>query len=349
MLSIASHLLNRDAEGRGRGWDTPDLWDSENSQPNPPEYREMEAILDTLSHRRILFYPFAGFFGQSSDFPVDPADQALYIKYTLARIGAYWNSIYNVAGPEPNVKPEEFRYQMDSSNVDRLGHLIQKYNTFDHLLSVHTSPGVGDLYPDADWNTYAILQGARGSDWERINSFILDNHTGNKPVYAQEMFWPGNSLHNVTEIDNIRKKAFVMLFSAAAINFADMDGNSSSGFSGSMDLNDCHQEWHDTMKQVWDWFETIPFYQLSPAQHLVTSGYCLSDRESFVAVYYPDIELAGEIDLTKLSGNFSISWYDPVKLNTIQNENLIQGGETIQVNVPESFQQDGVLILRKNK
>ncbi|MBD3274210.1 MAG: DUF5060 domain-containing protein [Candidatus Marinimicrobia bacterium] len=349
MLSIASHLLNRDAEGRGKGWNTPDLWDSENNRPNPVEYRKMEAILDSLSERKILVYPFAGFFGQSSDFPVERGDQELYVKYTLARIGAYWNSIYNVAGPEPNVKPEEFRNQMDSSNVDRLGQLIQKYNTFDHLLSVHTSPNVGDLYPGADWNSYAILQGARGTDWQNMNQYILSNHTGDKPVYAQEMFWPGNNLHRVTEIDDIRKKGFVMLFSAAAINFADMDGNSSSGFSGSMDLKDRHQEWHNTMKQVWDWFETIPFYELSPAQDLVTSGYCLSDRESFVAIYYPDKDIAGEIDLTELSGNFSLSWYDPVKFNTIQDENLIQGGEIIKVDVPASVQQDGVLVLRKNK
>ena len=26
MLSVASHYLNRESEGRGEGWDTPDLW-----------------------------------------------------------------------------------------------------------------------------------------------------------------------------------------------------------------------------------------------------------------------------------------------------------------------------------
>jgi hypothetical protein len=80
MLSVASHYLNRDAEGRGRGWRTPDLWPLDAS-----EYRKAEAILDNLSARRIMVYPFAGFFGQSSDFPTVRAEQIRYVKYVLAR------------------------------------------------------------------------------------------------------------------------------------------------------------------------------------------------------------------------------------------------------------------------
>ena len=49
----------------------------------------MEAILDDLARRRMIVFPFAGFFGKSSNFPRDPADQELYVCYTLARIGCY--------------------------------------------------------------------------------------------------------------------------------------------------------------------------------------------------------------------------------------------------------------------
>src|SRR5688500_2204300 len=68
MLSIASHYLNREVEGRGQGWDTPDLWPLDAA-----EYRKAEGVLDDLARRQILVYPFAGFFGRDSDFPRDPA------------------------------------------------------------------------------------------------------------------------------------------------------------------------------------------------------------------------------------------------------------------------------------
>ena len=40
-LSIASHYLNRNAPGRGQGWETPKLWPLDAA-----EYRRMEAALD---------------------------------------------------------------------------------------------------------------------------------------------------------------------------------------------------------------------------------------------------------------------------------------------------------------
>ena len=97
-LTIASHYLNRDEENRGRGWETPKLWPLDAA-----EYRKMELILDDLAARGIYVYPFAGFFGKNSNYPTDPVEQEQYIQYTLARIGSYWNLVYNVAGPEPNL------------------------------------------------------------------------------------------------------------------------------------------------------------------------------------------------------------------------------------------------------
>ena len=98
-ISVASHLLNRNAENRGKGWDTPDLWNAEKQQPNPEEYVKMERILDELAARKIVIFPFAGFFGQKSNYPTDSLNQAHYIRYSNSRLGAYWNILYSVAGP----------------------------------------------------------------------------------------------------------------------------------------------------------------------------------------------------------------------------------------------------------
>jgi hypothetical protein len=40
--------------------------------------------------------------------------------------------------------------------------------------------------------------------------------------------------------------------------FADNDGDSSTGFSGGMELKDRVQEHHDPVCKVWDFFETVP-------------------------------------------------------------------------------------------
>lgn len=145
MLSIASHYLNRDAEGRGRGWKTPGLWPL-----NASEFRKTEAILNDLARRGIMVYPFAGFFGQSSDFPTDHAEQVLYIKYVLARLGPYWNVLFNVAGPEPRLKPKTFQNAMSVADINRLGRTIRELDVFEHPISIHNPCG-DDPHRDEDW------------------------------------------------------------------------------------------------------------------------------------------------------------------------------------------------------
>ena len=63
-ISVAHHYLNRDAEDRGRGWETPRLWPLA-----ADEYRRMERILDDLAAHGIVVFPFAGFIGQKSNYP----------------------------------------------------------------------------------------------------------------------------------------------------------------------------------------------------------------------------------------------------------------------------------------
>jgi hypothetical protein len=221
LLSIASHYLNRDVEGRGRGWETPRLWPL-----NAREYQRMERILDDLARRHIMVFPFAGFFGKDSNYPRDAAGQLQYVRYTLARLAPYWNLLFNVAGPEPNL-PETW---MASGDVERLARLIKRLDPFGHVISVHNRTG-DDPYVASDWTDYGVLQGPKTVDRRRLALTLLASHHRAKPLYAQETLWPGNTWHReLAANSDIRKNAFVMLMSAAAINFADMKGLSSSVF-----------------------------------------------------------------------------------------------------------------------
>jgi CubicO group peptidase (beta-lactamase class C family) len=299
MLSVASHYLNRDTKGRGRGWQTPDLWPL-----NAAEYQKMEAIMDDVAERRVMIYPFAGFFGQNSDFPTDPQEQTQYIKYTLARMGPYWNVLFNVAGPEPVLKPPAFQNAMKAADINRLGRQIRELDVFGHLVSIH-NPSDDDPFKDEDWLGFVTLQGWKGTDLRQISQGMLKNHHNAKPLYAQEVLWPGNMHHDIQRQVDIRKKAFVLMMSAAAINYADMDGDSSTGFSGSMDLSDRKQACHDIVKKVWDFFETIPFYRMSPSQRIVDNGFCLSQEGRYYLVYLPD---GGKVNVSLEAGWYKVTW-----------------------------------------
>lgn len=322
ILSVASHYLNRDAKGRGRGWRTPDLWPLDRA-----EYQKLEAIMDDLAARRIMVYPFAGFFGQSADFPTNHLQQEQYIKYTLARLGPYWNILLNVAGPEPKIKPAEFQNAMAATDINRLGRRIKELDVFGHLISIH-NPSGDDPFKDEDWLSFVTLQGWKDTNFSRINNGLLKNHHDFKPLYAQEVFWPGNKYHNIHSNVDIRKKAFVIMMSAAALNYADMDGNSSSGFSGSMDLSEKTQVNHDIVRKVWDFFETIPFYRMSPNQQIVDNGFCLAGQGKQYLVYLPD---GGVVNVTVKAGLYKVIWIDAQNTSDRRYAGTTDNGKELSV------------------
>lgn len=311
LLSIASHYLNRDSEGRGKGWKTPDLWPLDAS-----EYQKLETILNDLAERKILVFPFAGFFGKQSDFPKKRNEQEIYLRYTLARMGAYWNLLFSVAGPEPNLKNNVY---LSTDAVTRLGETIQNWDVFSHPLSVHNRTG-DDPYRDSDWSSFGILQGPKTRKREVLSQRLLRNHHSAKPLLAQETLWGGNKYHPNYTLDDIRKNAFVMTISAAAIVFADMDGDSSSGFSGAMDLSLKNQAIHDEIKKVWDFFDTIPFYRMKPRQDLVSVGFCLAEEGRDYLVY---LEEPASVDVKVVKGSYAVEW-----INARNTDERRDGGVT---------------------
>ncbi len=318
MLSIASHYLNRDTEGRGKGWDTPALWPLDAA-----EYRKMEAILDELAKRQIMVYPFAGFFGKNSDFPTDSIEQEQYIRYMLARIGPYWNLLFNVAGPEPNLKKANF---LTIEKVTSLGKLIKSLDIFNHPISVHNRTG-DDPYKNSSWTDYGILQGPKTKSRKKLSEGLLANHHPKKPLYAQETLWPGNKYHPDYSEEDIRKNAFVIHMSATALNYADMDGNSSSGFSGSLDLSKRHQSWHDIIKKVWDFFESIPYYTMKPHQDLVDNGFCLANPGKTYLVY---LESGGTVNVQIEEGQYEVVWINAQNTFDQRKAGMTQNGKNLQ-------------------
>jgi hypothetical protein len=304
LLSVASHYLNRPQPGRGEGWQTPALWPLD-----AREYRKVERILDDLAARRLMIYPFAGFFGQAASFPTDPEEQALYVRYTMARWGAYWHLLLNVSGPEPLLIK---RPTLTRDKVNCLGELIASMNVHGHPLSVHNATGP-DVFMGETWPTYGILQGPKTVDVEELGDVLLANHHPFRPLYAQETLWSGNQHgHPDYGDDELRKNAYTICMSAAALNFSDNGGprvedigNSSSGFSGTLELDDRRQWRHDIVKAVWDFLETIPFWTMRPRQDLVGAGRCLALEGERYLIYLP---VGGAVDVAVEGGPYRAMW-----------------------------------------
>ena len=306
-LSIASHYLNRQATGRGEGWDTPKLWPLD-----PAEYQRMERILDELARRKFLVYPFAGFFGRAAEFPGAHAAQLRYIRYTLARLAPSWNLFFNVAGPEPLLRNNNF---LSVSEVNRLGAEIARLDPFQHPISVHNPTG-DDAFKDSPWLTYGTLQGPKTFDRRKLAEGLLKNHHPRKPLLAQETLWSGNSVHMRDNKgadysdDDLRKNAYVIHFSAAYLVFADNNGDSSTGFTGSMDLADRKQGRHDIVKRVWDAVAPLPWQRTVPHPELIETvsggaSFCLAEPGQTYLAY---LESRATVNVRVTGGPFAVEW-----------------------------------------
>jgi hypothetical protein len=326
-LSVASHYLNRDAKGRGKGWDTPKLWPLD-----ADEYRRMEQLLDDLAARRIIVYPFAGFLGRASNYPRADADQTLYLRYTIARLGADWNLLFNVAGPEPMLRHDPF---LTADEIEAAGAEIARLDPFRHPLSVHNPND--DLFKDSAWTTYGTLQGPKTFDRLKLRDGLLRNHHPQKPLLAQETLWSRNSVHMKANNgldysdDDLRKNAYVIHFCAAALVFADNDGDSSTGFSGTMDLAERQQSRHDIVKLVWDTVAGLPWQATQPHPELIVAtrggaAFCLADPGRTYLVYF---ESSGAVDLRLVAGSYQAEWINAADPRNRWSGGIIENGHAL--------------------
>jgi hypothetical protein len=345
MLSIASHYLNRPGSGRGTGWATPDLWPL-----NAGEWQEMEVILNDLAERKILIFPFAGFFGQSSDFPTNHADQERYIRYTLARIGAYWNITFNIAGPEPLAFPDKFQNAMTAVDIDRLGTLLKTLDVYNHPRTVHNGSSGSDPFKLKAWSTFSTLQGPKTTVTSTLTNGLLDDYTGNKAIYAQETLWYGNVNHPSYSDIHLRKNAYIINMSAVALNFADnlnsdgTKGNSSAGFSGSMLVSDVAdtQTKHTIIKKVWDFFETVPFYEMAPCSKIgvtFSTGNCLAEPGKQYLLY---LDNTRTVSVNTTGGPYAITWVNAQNTSDRRSGGTTTNGQNL---TPPSGADDWLVYL----
>jgi hypothetical protein len=318
MLSIASHYLNRDAPDRGRPWATPALWPL-----NPAEYRRMEGVLDDLAERGIMVFPFAGFHGRASNFPADPADVELFVRYTLATDRAvleYPAERGRTGTSSPQQPVHDQRPDPQPGTPDRRPPMSSV------IPSRSTTPRATTGFGTPTGSPTARCKARRPPILTRLSEVLLKNHHPEKPLLAQETLWSGNVFH-IRQLgnrdysdDELRRNAWVIHMSAAALVFADNGGGiSSAGFTGSMNPADAEQHRHDIIKEVWDLAEQFPFYRMEPRQDLVDNGFCLAEPGKHYLVFLP---APGTVSVRVEGGPFTVQWVN------VRNGDDRRGGGT---------------------
>ena len=121
-----------------------------------------------------------------------------------------------------------------------------------------------------------------------------------KPLLAQETLWSGNVFH-IRQLENrdfsddeLRRNAWVIHMSAAALVFADNGGGiSSAGFTGSMNPADAEQHRHDIIKE--DFRQLPPARSWSFSDFAHTLGQLLGRRGGLSAFTSDELEALGKL------------------------------------------------------
>lgn len=99
----------------------------------------------------------------------------------------------------------------------------------------------------------------------------------------------------------------------------------------------------------------IPFYEMSNTDELVfnpghsNSAYCFSKKAEIYLVYFPSGN-PPDLDLSQVSGNFSVKWFNPRTGGELKTTSLNQvaGGGIVKLgNPPEKDGKDWLVLLRK--
>jgi Domain of unknown function (DUF5060)/Protein of unknown function (DUF4038)/Putative collagen-binding domain of a collagenase len=294
-------------------------------------WHKLDRVLEYLRDRNIYVYFFDGFFPNIPPrFPDNPIKERLYLRYALARIGAYWNVTHNVTF--------EFSEFMSTSRLNRIGRYIKEIDPFKLLLTVHDTQQFNELVQDESWLDFANLQYKAGTAKDAdISNPLVISHFQQKPVAATEVVWEGT---DKLKADQVRRGAWGILMAGGFFLYGEF--NLAGTGVGDFGLGKAHP----FLKIMFDFMESIQYWTMNPLNELVNSGnFCLGDPGKEYIVYAED---GGpiSIDLSGAPRKLQVSWLNPRTGESIAAGKVGGGAKRNFVN-PADDRNDWVLHLKR--
>lgn len=146
-------------------------------------FKRFDKRIEQLMERNIqadliLFHPYDrwGFDGMGAE------NDAFYVKYVVARYGAYRNIWWSLANEYDYVKTKNI------DDWDRIGQLIHANDPYKRMCSVHNGPAFYDF--SREWITHCSCQGTDRYKATELTAEVRQKY--NKPVIWDEVLYEGN-------------------------------------------------------------------------------------------------------------------------------------------------------------
>jgi hypothetical protein len=223
------------------------------------------------------------------------AYRQLLIKYTMARLSAYVNTMFILA--------LEWQEGWSKDEVENHADFIHKHNPWKRLVSVHGQSG-DFSFPSASWADYMDIQG--GKDHSAVHSMGLFNRNlASKPLIMEEFSSGEEDTQN-------RQKTWAAFTAGTA-------GLGTGAF----------------LRQLVEFVTTVPFERMEPADGLVVSGSAYGLAELGRAyVFYLYNGGAVSVDLSTASGTLGVRWFNP-RLGGFSYAGDISGGSVRSFYAPD--------------
>lgn len=309
--------------------------------PGGDEYAHLETILNELNQRGILLSPF-GSSGAEQILP-PPNELERFSRYFFARFGHFTNLLLRfpqASGPAGRSEDQV------ANGTAALLHAVRKYDVYGHAIGLPTSPGPSEA-SGADWLAVQAEHYHQGNNsrWTDLLSTAQQAH--DQPVILS-METPRNpskfrSLENLQQSDrNFRRAVSTALMSGAGLALTDANPNLSSSFSSTLRLTDRTQHQHDILKQIWDFVETTPWFEMQSRNDLSSVGHCLANPGQCYLVY---VDSENSVDVAIDDATYGVEWIDPGQPHLRISDGTT--GDEKNLHPPDS-QRDWFLLLRRH-
>jgi len=227
-----------------------------------------------------------------------------YYRCAVARLAAYHNVWFDL-GNEHN----EYRQVPDWANT--MGPFIRQHDPYGRLISAH---GYADFaYGDQDWAGYIITQ-QYGTPQE-VNAWALKYRQYQKPYVNEEYGYEGNADKpgHQMNVNWVRRCHWALALAGGYATYGDWLPHAPF-YLAHIGAGQAPPQ----LKLLPTFFEQLPYWQMQPANHLVSdNALCLAKPGEAYLIYLPDGGTV-QLDLPPPRGTkgtrpqtYLAKWFDP--------------------------------------